>query len=242
MIGYWIVIALTACAVAAVIVVATTEAPDRLQEAGTAATRPIVIAALGASDATGEGTRDPERENWVAQLAAQLPADVSVQNFGVGGSWLSGAYEEQRPSAVAIEPDIVIGWLIVNDLTQGESLDDYAETLDLLLADLSQPGRPILLGNAPQIWDLPAFTGDPEDIDELQEEVDRWNARLTTVAVKHGVTIVDLSQNPLLPEDISADGFHPSAAGHAKLAETFYPYVMAAIATVRETREEHVLN
>jgi lysophospholipase L1-like esterase len=237
MIGYWIVIAMTACAIAAVIVVATTQAPDHLQEAGTGANRPIVIAALGASDATGEGTRDPERENWVAKLAAQLPADVTVHNFGVGGSWLSGAYEEQLPSAIATEPDIVIAWLIVNDLTQGESLDDYAATLDLLLTDLAQPGRPILLGNAPQIWDLPAFTGDPEDIDELQEEVDRWNACLAEVAAKHKATIVDLGQNQVLPEDISADGFHPSAAGHAKLADTFYPHVMSAIESVRESQE-----
>ena len=240
MIGYWIVIAMTACAIAAVIVVTAVEAPDRVQLANANPTETIVIAALGASDATGEGTRDPKRENWVAQLAAQLPADVAVHNFGVGGSWLSGAYEEQLPSAVATEPDIVIAWLIVNDLTQGESLDDYAETLDLLLADLSQPGRPILLGNAPQIWELPAFTGDPEDTDELRREVARWNACLAKVAKKHGATIVNLGQNQVLPEDISADGFHPSAAGHAKLADTFYPHAMSAIESVRESREELV--
>lgn len=242
MMGYWIVIAITACAVAAVIVVTASQAPDRLQEPATDPSRPIVIAALGASDATGAGTLDPERENWVAQLAADLPADVVVHNFGVGGSWLSDAYEVQVPGALAVEPDIVIIWLIVNDMTQGESLDTYAEMLELLLTEVAQPGRSVLLGNAPQLWDLPAFTGGPDDLDELQREVERWNGRLAQVAAEHGVTIIDLSRNQVDSEDISADGFHPSAAGHAKLAATFYPQVVAAIELVRKEHRERPLD
>ena len=215
MLGYWIVIAMTSCAVVAVIVAAAASQPDqrRTESATKTESHPVVIAALGASDATGEGTLDPERENWIAQLADRLPNDVLVQSFGVGGSWLAAAYEAQVPSAVAIDPDIIIGWLIVNDLTQGESLDNYVATLELVLSAVARPGRSILLGNSPQLWNLPAFTGEPEDFDELQREVEHWNAALLEVAVRYGATIVDLSQNPVAVEDLADDGFHPSPAG-----------------------------
>jgi lysophospholipase L1-like esterase len=200
------------------------------------AAEPVVIAALGASDATGEGATDPERENWLAQLGAQLPARITIQNFGVGGSWLSAAYETQIPSVVAIKPDIVIGWLIVNDLTQGETLDRYLDALDRSLSVVAAPGRPVILGNAPQLWNLPAFTGDPADIEELRLEVLRWNFSLAEVAAQHDATIVDLSQNPVERDDLAADGFHPSTRGHAKLAATFKPYVLSAIERIQIAR------
>ena len=237
MIGYWIVIAMIACAVTAVIVVSAADPFNQSDPVSTLpSSRPIIIAALGASDATGEGTRNPERDNWVAQLAAQLPADVTVENFGVGGSWLATAYEVQVPEAVAIEPDIVVGWLVVNDLTQGETLADYLDVLDRALATLVRPGRIILLGNAPQLWNLPAFSGDPDDIQELEREVETWNLGLSQVAASHGAVIVDLSQNQVEADDLSDDGFHPSAAGHAKLAATFLPQVLSAIEAVRAAR------
>lgn len=237
MIGYWIVLAMIACAVTVVIVATTADPADQSSPAPVRTSpRPIVIAALGASDATGEGAGDPERENWVAQLAEQLPADVQVQSFGVGGSWLATAYEVQVPGAIELDPDIVIGWLIVNDLTQGETLEHYVDILDRTLAALVRPGKTVLLGNSPQLWNLPAFTGDADDIEELRREVEIWNASVGRVAASHGAIIVDLSRNPVEVEDLSDDGFHPSTAGHAKLAATFRPHVINAIEAVRAAR------
>ena len=237
MIGYWIVIAMIACAVTAVIVASAADHSDQADpDSSTPSSRPIVIAALGASDATGEGASDPERENWVAQLAEQLPATVHVQSLGVGGSWLAAAYEIQVPKAIALEPDIVIGWLIVNDLTQGESLTHYLKVFGQTLAALTRPGRTVLFANSPQLWNLPAFIGDPDDIEELRREVDTWNMGLSQVAASYGAIIVDLSQNPVEVEDLSDDGFHPSTAGHAKLAATFRPHVLSAIEAVQIAR------
>lgn len=240
MIGYWIAMAMMTSAVAAVVVASLDSIAPKLGS-GTPnpsdePTEPIVIAALGASDATGEGATDPERENWLAQLGAQLPIGATIQNFGVGGSWLSAAYEVQIPSVVAIRPDIVVGWLIVNDLTQGETLDQYLDALDRSLKLVASPRRPVILGNAPQLWNLPAFTGDPEDIEELRTEVLRWNVGLAEVAAQYEATIVDLSANPVERADLADDGFHPSTQGHAKLAATFRPHVVRAIEHIRLTR------
>lgn len=240
MIGYWIVMAMMTSAVAAVVLASTDGGASKSGSDPTPPPEepadPVVIAALGASDATGEGATDPERENWLAQLGAQLPAYTRIQNFGVGGSWLSAAYEAQIPSVVAIQPDIVVGWLIVNDLTQGETLEQYLDALDRSLNLVATSGRPVILGNAPQLWNLPAFTGDPADIEELRLEVLRWNFSLAEVAAQYDATIVDLSQNPVERDDLAPDGFHPSTRGHAKLAATFKPYVLSAIERIRITR------
>lgn len=238
MIGYVIVVAMVACAVATVVIVTSSLIDPRepVPTPRTAAPPRVVIAALGASDATGEGAQDPERENWVAQLATRLPVNVDVVSFGVGGAWLGDARVHQVARAIAIQPDIVIAWLIVNDLTQGAELAQYIQDLDAVLADLSQSGTRVVLGNAPRLWELPAFTGNADDMNELRREVERWNAGLADVAASYGVVIVDLSENPVAPEDLAADGFHPSTAGHAKLAATFKPYVLAAIDQTRAVR------
>lgn len=239
MIGYWIVIAMMACAVTAVIVASVADPSDPADEDSRRPTsRPITIAALGASDATGDGANDPERENWIAQLTEQLPADIQVQSFAVGGSWLAAAYDIQVPRVIALDPDIVIGWLIVNDLTQGETLTQYLDIFDRTLAALARPGRTVLFANSPQLWNLPAFIGDPDDIEELRREVDIWNMGLSQVAASYGAIVVDLSQNPVEVEDLSDDGFHPSTAGHAKLAASFRPHVVSAIEAARAARAD----
>jgi lysophospholipase L1-like esterase len=239
-IGYWIVMAMVTSAVAAVVLASVdggaSEPHDPAVLPPDEPAEPIVIAALGASDATGEGANDPERENWLAQLEAQLPARTAIRNFGVGGSWLAAAYETQIPSVVAVQPDIVIGWLIVNDLTQGETLEQYLDVLERSLNVVATPGRPVILGNAPQLWNLPAFTGDPSDIEELRLEVLRWNFGLAEVAARYDATIVDLSQDPVELDDLAEDGFHPSTRGHAKLAATFKPFVLHAIERIRIAR------
>jgi lysophospholipase L1-like esterase len=237
MVGYVLVVAMVGCAVAAVIVATAlgeSRRPSPAPESG--AGERLVIAAIGASDATGEGTRDPERENWIAQLSAQLPANVEVATFGTGGAWLADAHLDQVPKAVAIEPDIVIGWLIVNDLTQGALLSEYVQLLDAVLADLARPGTQVIFGNAPRLWDLPAFAGDANDLAELRHQVEEWNQSLLQVASKYDVVIVDLIENAVEAGDVSDDGFHPSPSGHAKLAASFKPHVLAAIDRARSVR------
>ena len=60
----------------------------------------------------------------------------------------------------------------------------------------------------------------------VRYEVQRWNAAIGQVAHKHGATIVDLyagwSELAQHPEYVSSDGFHPSTAGYARLAELFH--------------------
>src|SRR5579884_2432816 len=100
-----------ACSVVAVVVAYAAERdnddtplPAPSEPPQPAARRDLVWAAMGASDGTGDGTPHPERDNWVAQLAATLPPDVAVYNFAVSGSTLGEARVEQLPAILASHP------------------------------------------------------------------------------------------------------------------------------------------
>jgi lysophospholipase L1-like esterase len=61
---------------------------------------------------------------------------------------------------------------------------------------------------------------------DLAAEVARWNAAIARQAERHGALLVDVhsqwTELAAHPEYVSADGFHPSAAGYQRLAELFY--------------------
>ena len=232
--GYWLVVAMTLVALISVVLVFLGQ-PDAPAPAN-APGQLIRVAVLGASDVTGEGLARPHRENWVAQLGSSLPAGVEVRPFGIGGSWLASAESSLVPQARAWNPDIVVCWLVVNDLTQGEGLAAYSDRLGRVLTNFQADGAIVLIGNAPQLWTLPAFAGDADDERALRQEVERWNTRIDEVAAAQGASVVDLSASPVSPADVLADGLHPNLAGHARLAAEFTPAVIAAIDRVQAVR------
>lgn len=226
MIGYWLVIALVACAIAAVLVAAAgmRDAPP------TTARRPPVLVALGASDALGEGAPSPQEDNWVARLAAELTPDVDVRNLAVGGSTLATVRRDRLSIAVSARPDVVVCWLAVNDLITGVALNAYERDLDALLSALAHSGSVTVLGNVPDLGRLPFLAHNPEEADEARRAAIRWNAAIARIAAAHGVQLVNLFDESLAPADFGPDGFHPSPAGHVKLAARFLPPVRRALA------------
>ncbi len=189
-----------------------------------AGAQPISYVALGASDAVGVGAADPEREGWVPRLFERLPEGSRLANLGVSGSRLDQALEQQLPVAVAAQPDLVTVWLAVNDLNARVPLEKYASNLDRLLGALSGTGATVLVGNVPDVALLPAYRS--ADNSQIRREVSRWNAAIAASADRHGAVLVDLygswSELAEHPELISADGFHPSAAGYERLADLFW--------------------
>ena len=195
-----------------------------------AGTAPLVYVAIGASDAVGVGASAPERDGWVPRLRDRLPADSTLVNLGVAGSKLSDALEQQLPVALAAQPDLVTVWLATNDLTGRVPLEAYAADLDRLLGALDATGATVLLGNLPDLAQLPALRA----VDPLlmRREVDTWNAAIAEVASRHRVVLVDLrttwQELAAHPEYVAADGFHPSSLGHARLAEQFWQALQAS--------------
>jgi lysophospholipase L1-like esterase len=185
--------------------------------------RPTTYVAIGASDAVGVGAANPETEGWVPRLGAQLGPNVRVVNLGVSGSTLAQALREQLGPALDARPDVVTVWLAVNDMNARVPLDQYAANLDTLLGRLDSTHARVLVGNVPDLAALAAYRG--LDPDQVNAEVERWNAVIADATARHGDTLVDLYSHwqeiSEHPEYLSSDGFHPSSAGYQALAAVF---------------------
>jgi lysophospholipase L1-like esterase len=186
--------------------------------------RPITYVALGASDAVGVGTRSPATEGWVPQLGWRLGPGARTVNLGVSGSTLRQALDEQLGPALDARPTLVTVWLAVNDLNARVPLDAYARDKDTLLGALRGTGARVLVANVPDLPRVGVYA--QVDAETLRVEIGRWNAVIAGAAARHGAELVDLNANwrelAEHPEYVSADGFHPSVEGYARLAEIFY--------------------
>ncbi len=193
--------------------------------------------AVGASETVGVGADDPVRQAWPRVLHdSALPAATYV-NVGVSGGTVAGALTSQLPAALAAEPDVVTVWLAVNDLVAAVPVRAYERRLGRLVHRLRGGGSTeVLVGNVPDLWRLPAYracqpgsqeTGEPcllpvvPSEREVRDQVRRFNAAVRRVAAAEGARLVDLSRVDDLSGLTSADGFHPSTAGHRRLAAAF---------------------
>jgi lysophospholipase L1-like esterase len=187
--------------------------------------------AIGASDAFGIGTDDPDRESWPTVLSSLLGPHTHLINLGIPGEVVSQALSMELPVALASQPNIITVWLAVNDLADGIPLASYQVALHQLLVSLHTGTRArIFVGNIPDLTLLPHFfTYNPV---ALTSQVEQWNSAIASICTRVGVTLVDIhaAWQSLIyhPEYISGDGFHPSAAGARQLAQLFYSSISAA--------------
>jgi acyl-CoA thioesterase I len=209
-------------------------------------TPPIVYAAVGASETVGVGTPDPLRQAWPRVLwKTTLPGAV-FYDFGVSGSTVAQAEQEQVPGAQAVHPDVVTVWLNVNDLIARVPVPTYEAQLDTLVAALRQGGATqVLVATAPRLDSLPAYRACYPTLSptctiadqlrtaglalpspaEVRSMVDGYNAAIRRVVAKEGAILVDLGSlgnaPAQHPEYVAEDGFHPSAEGAQVIAATF---------------------
>ncbi len=180
--------------------------------------------AVGASDAFGVGTRDPDRESWPTVLSELLTPPVRLVNLGIPGETVGRALANELPIALSASPQILTIWLGVNDLSDGVALDTYTSQLTTLIATLRKGTHArIVVGNLPDLALLPAFSR--SNVAALTSKVRQWNAAIANVCALQGVGLVDIfaGWNELAdhPEYISSDGLHPSALGAERLAMLF---------------------
>jgi acyl-CoA thioesterase I len=192
---------------------------------------PLTYVAIGASDATGQGTRDPAREGWVPLLSQRLPAGTRLVNLGVPGITLHDAVTGVLPRAIEARPGLVTVWLVVNDLLANVPLERYRADLDRLIGSLRADTRAeVAVGNLP---DPPGTLGGVQVPGFVRRTiVGQWNGAIAEVAQARGAILVDLFRRWPVgehPEYLGPDGLHPSAAGYRTLADAF-------LATLRDER------
>src|SRR5438445_428038 len=118
----------------------------------------------------------------------------------------------------------VVG-LAVDDLNAKVAPADYAAALRSVVEPLvSRTAARVFVGNVPDLRTVPAYAG--TDQTALIARINAYNATITALAAAFAgrVTVVDLftGSGPLVSTiTVSADGFHPSDAGYALIADRF---------------------
>lgn len=185
----------------------------------------IHYVAIGASDTVGVGSLDPANGSWPSRLAALMPPERTYRNLGVSGSLTAQAQRDQLPVAVREQPTIVTVWLAVNDLNAQVPAGVYGSSLGAIVDSLvAGTSARIFVGNVPDLRAVPIYAAlDPL---VLLAAVQSYNAQVTAAAAKHAgrVVVVDLftgSAELMTNVTVAADGFHPSDAGYALVAQRF---------------------
>ena len=213
---------------------ATGRGTDRAAPRSTEATR--VYVAVGASETVGVGADDPATQAWPRVLRDTALPGTELVDVGVSGATVRDALTTQLGPALAAEPDLVTVWLAVNDAVSLVPVADYERQLTRLVHALRRGGRTqVLVGNVPQLDRLPAYRaclpGAATEVDcllplvpppaQVRRTVAEFNAAIARVVRREGAVPVDLSGQRDLAGLTSADGFHPSTAGHREVARTF---------------------
>jgi lysophospholipase L1-like esterase len=190
----------------------------------------MLYVAVGASDTVGVGTADPAREAWPRVFwRSTLPEGTQYKTFATSGATVATALQRQVPKAVEVQPDIVTVWLNVNDLVRFVPAETYESRLRTAVRRLRRGGRTtVLVANTPAVDQLPvvASYGIPAEL--ARRAVQGYNAAVERVAQAEGAVLVDLHAHRIEAEFVASDGFHPSPAGHAAVADVFAAAYRAA--------------
>jgi lysophospholipase L1-like esterase len=232
-------LALTACKASAGTPVTSTQSGLRPSPTATIAP-PLIYTAIGASDALGVGTDNPATEGYVPRLIARLPKGSLALNVGVSGILLHDALQQELPQAIAFHPTLITIWLVGNDFRECTPLNQYAADLNTLLAQLAaKTSARVFVANTPDMSLLPYFAqdhgiGGGECVEgastaQVRALALQWNSVIDPIILQHGDVLVDLYHTDLAshPNYVSSDGFHPSSAGYAQLADLFWASITA---------------
>lgn len=201
--------------------------------------RPLVYAALGASDTVGIGATVPD-VGYVDQLAERLRAyyeprrPVDVHNLGVSGYTLRDIEQWQVPRVPALRPDLVTLWAGGNDVLQSVDPSDFAAQLARTLGVLQRSDAVVFVATVPDLSVLPVVRSLPPWLMPLSDLTGYAHRRsrelgdaVLRLAPAHGAHLVHLAMGEVLadPTLVAADGFHPSDLGYARLADAWWQVI-----------------
>lgn len=179
-------------------------------------------AALGDSFSGGTAALAPA-EPWPELLARALGSKTRLLNLAADGATTRDVEERQLPSALRARPDLASLVCGANDVLASvrPNADAYAERLSRILARLREasPQVAILMATYPPLSHLLPLR--PRTRARVERGMEEFNAAAREVALSHAALLLEWAEHPegRAPENVGADGFHPSAAGHRRAAE-----------------------
>ncbi|MBS1678724.1 MAG: SGNH/GDSL hydrolase family protein [Actinobacteria bacterium] len=180
-------------------------------------------AALGDSFTAGRDSIDAER--WADLLAAgmrRVNPELRYENLAVDGATSAEVLEGQVEPALALEPDFVTVICGANDvlLSTRPDVAGYEERIDAILRRLREglPEAMLVTATAPEGWHFMDLR--PRTEKRLIDATTDLNGLTRAAAERYGVLCLPVAGHPALrdPATFSADGLHPSTAGHQTVA------------------------
>ncbi len=179
---------------------------------------PRSYVALGASETYGIGAT-PVTHGYAYQVAHALHA-LHFDDAGIPGATLPAAYDTELSSALLARPSLCTVFFGVNDLRAQIGRGAFLQDLYDLVVTLQRAHARVLIIGLPDLQLLPAVR---RAFPQLQGIVTSWNQGMSSVARRTGAAFLDLrkfdAEITTHPGYISADGLHPSNAGHHRLAQ-----------------------
>jgi lysophospholipase L1-like esterase len=196
--------------------------------------RPVRLAMLGDSSAAGLGV-DDSAQTPGALLAGMLARDlgrrVELDLQAVTGA-RSKDLDIQVQRVLRHPVDVAVILIGANDVTHRVSAGDATRALGRAIATLRASNVEVVVGTCPDLGSVKPLL---QPLRTLARIRSRQMAQAQAVAaVEHGATAVSLG-NLLGPEFAtnptmwSADRFHPSPAGYARVVDALLPSVLQAL-------------
>ncbi|MEK7511239.1 MAG: GDSL-type esterase/lipase family protein [Patescibacteria group bacterium] len=204
----WIVALVVLVGIAGVAIVFLLPRNSMDDDACTALAEKPTVVAFGDSLVTGYGTTD--KGDFVSVLSNKL--GVPIINLGRSGETTASAHT-RITDVVQERPDIVIILLGGNDALQRIPVGKTKENLDAILTTLTQVSS--VKTNVVLVGVLGSPINDP------------YKTMFEDLAKKHDVEYVPNVLSGIFGrQEFMSDQVHPNNAGHAKMAERIYPYVV----------------
>lgn len=196
----------------------------------------ITYVALG--DSAGAGFGVPAGAGYVARVFARLQTQqpaARLVNLASNGGTSQSVRESQLEAAVAAQPTVVSLFIGGNDVWRGVEPPRFARNLAAIAERLDRTRSKVVVGTLPNLAHAPAaglaerFLGVARG--QIEARIIEYNERLRRLAMDHSYALVDLFAAAQLtdhPEYFLADGFHPSAVGHAVWFDRMWPAFAAA--------------
>lgn len=199
---------------------------------------PLRLVLLGDSIAYGQGAGRVE-DTLGSRLAAALTADgfdVDLHVLAVPGA-ASADLARQVRAAEPLDADLAVVVVGANDLARFIPAERAAASLAAAVAGLRAGGTDVVVVPAPDMSSVPHVP--PAFRPLVQAACGQLQRRQADVALSAGATVADVSREVSLafaadPGLFSADRFHPSSAGYARIAEALLPSVLAAAQNRRD--------
>ncbi len=198
---------------------------------------PIELAVLGDSGAAGLGCEAPEETPSVilaTGLAAVSGRPVRLRNVSVVGSESSGLEPQlDRLLVDGYHPQAVVVVIGANDVTHRIRVSDAVRELTTCVERLRELGCEVVVGTCPDLGTLEPVA---QPLRTVARHLSRQLAAAQTIAVVGAggrtVSLGDVlgPEFAARPREMfSADRFHPSAAGYARMASVLLPSLCAAL-------------